>query len=109
MKKLILQSVVVGAASVMAFAQTTPQTPPQGATTQGTMTDSQMSTKIRQSIMNDTDTQSVAHNVRVTTKNGMVTLRGKVDTSAEKDAIVSHAKQIAGDSNVKDDITVAKK
>ncbi|HTS77522.1 MAG TPA: BON domain-containing protein [Bryobacteraceae bacterium] len=113
MKKLIIEGLLVGAAGLMAFAQATTSrsTPAQTgqATTRGSMSDSQMSTQIRQAIMNDTQTQSVAHDIHVSSKNGMVTLKGKVQSEAEKDAAVSHAKQIAGDANVKDDITVAKK
>jgi len=108
---MIVHSILaLGACGMMAFAQATPQTTPsQTQGTANTNSDTQMSQQIRRAIMNDTTTQPVAHNVHVTTKNGMVTLKGKVDSSEEKDAIVSHAKQIAGDSNVKDEITVAKK
>jgi osmotically-inducible protein OsmY len=110
MKKAIVQSMLVlGAAGMLAVAQTYPQTAPQTHGTTGSMSDTQMSSQIRQAIMNDQNAQSVAHNVRVTAHNGTVTLKGKVNSTEEKDAIVKDAKQIAGDANVKDEITVAKK
>lgn len=111
MRKFVVNStLMLAAAGFMAFAQAAPpssasqeaQSSPAGKS----MTDSQMSTQVRQAIMNDNATQTVAHNVHVTTKNGMVTLKGKVDNQQEKDAVVAHAKQIAGDANVKDEITV---
>lgn len=112
MKKLMVKSVLVlGATGLMAFAQATPQssTPPPQGTQTATTTDSQMSSQVRQAIMNDNVTQPAAHSVHVSTKNGMVTLKGKVSNAQEKDAIEAHAKQIAGDSNVKNEITVTNK
>lgn len=113
MKKFVIKGMLaLGASGLMAMAQTTP--PPQSAQTRTrstteTSTDNQMATKVRQGLMSDQNIGAAAHNVKVSSRNGMVTLRGKVSTAEEKDMIVSKAKQIAGDSNVKDEITVAKK
>jgi len=108
MRKLVLQSVLaIGASGVMLFAQSTPPAQPPAA--QGTMsTDSDLTSKVRQGLMDDTVVGTSAHKIRVSTRNGMVTLRGKVDSAREKDAAVAKAKQIAGDSNVTDEITVKK-
>ncbi len=113
MKHFMAKSVLaLGASSLMLMAQSTPRQHPttsEPQTSQTTTgTDSEMASKVRQAISQDQTAGSMAHNVRVTAKNGMVTLRGKVSTEQEKDAIVSDAKKVAGDSNVKDEITVSK-
>lgn len=116
MSKLILTSVLaLGASGLMVMAQN-PADEPQRPATQEPSTqaphaataDSEMTMKVRQAISGDTALGPDAHNVRVTTKNGMVTLRGRVSSDQEKDMIVSKVKEIAGDSNVKDSLTVAK-
>ncbi len=67
-----------------------------------------MAAKVRQALTTDQNIGTAAQNVRVTSHNGMVTLKGKVSSEQEKDAIVSKARQVAGEGNVKDDITVSK-
>ncbi|MGH9558828.1 MAG: BON domain-containing protein [Bryobacteraceae bacterium] len=116
MKNIVLKSVLVLGASGLMLAAQAPQSQEsaesQSQTTRGThvsATDSQMTMQVRHAITEDTALGPDAHNVRVSTKNGTVTLRGKVSSEQDKDMIVSKAKQIAGDSNVKDDLTVAKK
>jgi osmotically-inducible protein OsmY len=106
MNKLLVTSLLVLGSAGWIVAQDPP--PPPQTQAPAASTDSQMTSKVRQALMNDTTTQPVASNVRVSTKNGMVTLRGKVDNAADKDAVIAKAKSIAGDSNVKDEITVAK-
>jgi len=59
--------------------------------------------------MNDSTLSSTAHNVKVTSHGGMVTLRGKVNTNEDKDAIIAKAKEVAGSTNVKDELTVSAK
>lgn len=107
MKKLILKSILaLGAAGILTLAQTAPPAP----TTQGAAsTDSEMTSKVRHALMNDNTVGTAAQHIRVATKNGVVTLRGRVESTEERDAALAKAKQIAGDANVKDDITVAKK
>ena len=109
MKKILLKSILaVGASSVMLLAQTTQPTP--GTTQSGAAsTDSEMTSKVRQALMNDATVGTAAQHIRVTTKNGVVTLKGHVDSAAEKDEAVSKAKQIAGDANVKDELTLSSK
>jgi hyperosmotically inducible periplasmic protein len=106
MNKLLISSLLVLGSAGWIAAQDPP--PPPQTQAPSPSTDSQMTSKVRHALMNDTTTQPVASNVRVSTKNGMVTLRGKVDSPADKDAVLAKAKSIAGDSNVKDEITVAK-
>jgi osmotically-inducible protein OsmY len=110
MKHFMAKSVLaLGATSVMLLAQSSPPAASDPQSSQATpASDTQTAAKVRQAIEQDQTAGSAAHNVRVTAKNGMVTLRGKVTSEQEKDAVVSDAKKIAGDANVKDEITVSK-
>ena len=111
MKHLMTKTILVlGASGMMLLAQNPPPASTDPQATQGTRAsnDSQMATKVHQAIMDDQTLGTAAHSVKVTAKNGTVTLHGKVATEQEKDAIETKAKQVAGDSNVKDEITVSK-
>jgi osmotically-inducible protein OsmY len=102
MKKKIVSGILACAASgLLAYAQSVPA--PQPAST-----DSEMTSKIRQALMDDSTVGSAAQHIRVNTKNGVVTLRGRVDSSQEKDEALAKAKQIAGDANVKDEMSIKK-
>ena len=106
MKHLIISScVVLGMSATGALAQK--DSPNQPSQTQPG-NDTQITAKVRQAITQDQTTGTAAQNVRVTSHNGMVTLKGKVSSAQEKDAIVAKAKEVAGDANVKDEISVAK-
>ena len=48
-----------------------------------------------------------AHNVKIITKNGVVTLRGPVKSPEEKDTIAAKAKQVAGVKNVDNQLEIA--
>ena len=107
MRRFLLKSILAaGASSVMLFAQTAQPTPGQ---MQNASTDSEMTSKVRQALSNDPTVGTASQHIRVATKNGVVTLKGHVDSAAEKDEAVSKAKQIAGDSNVKDELTISSK
>jgi osmotically-inducible protein OsmY len=106
MTKMFSKAVLVlGACGVMLMAQKQPSTPP-ASPSQTESND--MATKVSQAIQQDNTLASEAQNVKVSSHNGMVTLKGKVSSSEEKDAMVAKAKQVAGDANVKDDLKVAK-
>lgn len=65
--------------------------------------------RIRQAIVAD-DTLSVnAHNIKVITAQGIVTLRGPVDSAQEKESIFSKAQKIAGEGNVSNQLEVKAK
>ena len=68
--------------------------------------DRKLSAAIRKSITDDKNLSTYAHNVKIITQNGMVTLRGPVRSDAEKRAIESAAKKVTGDANVKSEITI---
>jgi hypothetical protein len=61
-----------------------------------TEADIRISAAIRKAIVDDNSLSVNAHNVKVTTSGGMVTLRGPVKSEAEKANIEAKAKQVAG-------------
>jgi hyperosmotically inducible periplasmic protein len=69
--------------------------------------DREITHKIRKTLVSGpTDYSVTAKNIKIITVNGKATLRGPVKTEAEKAAIVSLAKTIAGESNVDDQLEV---
>jgi hyperosmotically inducible periplasmic protein len=72
-----------------------------------TGTDREMSRKIRRSIVSDKALSTNAHNIKIISQNGMVTLKGPVNSDEEKKAVEKKATEIAGEANVKSEIQVA--
>ena len=62
-------------------------------------TDLDLTKDIRKSIMNDKSLSTYAHNVKVISQNGTVTLKGPVKSADEKTSIVSKAVSIAGSAD----------
>lgn len=62
--------------------------------------------QIRKAITADDSLSTDAHNVKIITVDGMVTLKGPVRTAAEKAAVFSKAVEIAGAKNVTNQIAV---
>ena len=71
--------------------------------------DRDTSRKIRKSVLQDKSLSTYAHNVKIITRDGMVTLRGPVRSDDEKEAVVAKAKEIAGNDKVTDELKVAPK
>ncbi len=63
--------------------------------------------KIRAEIMKDKSLSSYAHNVKIISQDGKVTLKGSVRTREEKAAVEQKAASIAGEGNVTNEIEVA--
>jgi hyperosmotically inducible protein len=63
--------------------------------------------KIRKSIHDDSSLSTYAHNVKIITQNGKVTLRGPVRSEEEKNNIQSKAAAVAGEENVVNRLKVA--
>jgi|SRR5208282_2162391 len=63
--------------------------------------------KIRKSIHQDTSLSTYAHNVKIITQDGKVTLRGPVRSEDEKTNIEAKAVAVAGQGNVTDQLEVA--
>jgi len=59
--------------------------------------DRKITQQIRKSVIGDKSLSFTAKNVKIITKNGMVTLRGPVKSDAEKASIDASARQAAGD------------
>lgn len=69
--------------------------------------DRQLTQQIRKSVVADKSLSVSAHNVKIISRDGMVTLRGTVKTGDEKKAIEDKATEIAGQGKVTSELTVA--
>jgi len=70
-------------------------------------TDTALTQKIRKAIVADKSLSTYAHNVKVVTVNGEVTLRGPVRTEAEKTAVQQLAEAEAGATHVINHLEIA--
>lgn len=69
--------------------------------------DTKLTKDIRKSIMADKSLSTYAHNIKVISQNGMVTLKGPVKSDAEKTTLMAKAAEIAGGQDkVADQISV---
>jgi hyperosmotically inducible protein len=71
--------------------------------------DRDITRNIRQSIVQDKSLSSYAHNVKVISQNGMVTLKGPVRSEEEKMAIESKAAAVVGKDKVTSQLEVKSK
>jgi hyperosmotically inducible periplasmic protein len=69
-------------------------------------TDLDITQKIRQAVVGDGSLSFTAKNVKIITREGKVTLRGPVNTSAERSTIQAAAQKVAGASNVDNQLEV---
>ena len=74
-----------------------------------TKQDREITQKIRRALVNDKSLSTYAHNVKIITVGGMVTLKGPVKSEEEKRAIEEKATQIAGNDKIKSEIDIAPK
>jgi hyperosmotically inducible protein len=68
--------------------------------------DRDITQQIRRSIVKDKSLSTYAHNVKVITQNGQVTLKGPVKTDDEKRAIEAKAAEVAGNNKVTSELNV---
>jgi hyperosmotically inducible protein len=68
--------------------------------------DRERTKQIRSAIMDDKSLSTYAHNVKIITRNGKVTLKGPVRSADEKTAIGEKATQVAGAGNVTNHLTI---
>ncbi len=68
--------------------------------------DRELMQKIRRSIVKDDSLSTTAHNVKIIARNGKVTLKGPVNSEAEKQTIEQKATEVAGSGNVTNQITI---
>jgi hyperosmotically inducible periplasmic protein len=71
--------------------------------------DREITRKIRRSIVKDKSLSTYAHNIKIITQNGAVTLKGPVRTAEEKKAVEAKAVTVAGEAKVKSEIQVTAK
>jgi hyperosmotically inducible protein len=117
---LILSSVLLGLGSITMAQDSAPSAPDNtavnardrapGAMTAGQQSnatsDVELTRKIRQAVVGDDSLSMLAHNVKIVSANGGVTLRGPVKTAEEKTAIASKAQAIAGAGKVDNQLEV---
>ena len=68
--------------------------------------DRELTKEIRKAITDDKSLSTYAHNVKVISKHGSVTLKGPVRSDEEKKSIEDKAAAVAGASNVKNELTI---
>ncbi len=71
-----------------------------------TRSDRDITQQIRRSIMNDKSLSTYAHNVKVITQQGQVTLKGPVQSENEKKSIEAKAAEVVGENKVSSELNV---
>jgi hyperosmotically inducible protein len=69
--------------------------------------DREITQKIRQAVVDDDSLSTYAHNVKIITVDGMVTLKGPVRSEDEKKTIEEKARRIAGQDKIVSEIDIA--
>ncbi len=72
------------------------------------LSDRQITQQIRQTLMKDKSLSMYAHNVKIITQDGVVTLKGPVRSAEEKSLIEAKAAEVSG-KDVKSELSVAAK
>jgi hyperosmotically inducible periplasmic protein len=70
-------------------------------------TDREITQKIRRALMDDKTLSTYAHNVKIVSQDGQVTLKGPVRTADEKKNIEAKAIAVAGPGRVTNQISIA--
>lgn len=123
MKKIRTVTFVLGLAIPGLFAQNPPTQPDNSAVNQqdrqkgaitadqqrGTASDRTLTQQIRKSLVKDKSLSTYAHNVKIVSQNGVVTLKGPVRSEEEKRSVEAKAAEVAGRDNVRSEISVAPK
>ena len=68
--------------------------------------DTDLTKNIRKSIIADKSLSTYAHNIKIISQNGVVTLKGPVKSDSEKQTVVAKAVAIAGADKVTDQLSV---
>jgi hyperosmotically inducible protein len=71
--------------------------------------DRDITQQIRQAIMKDKSLSTYAHNVKIITQGGQVTLKGPVRSDDEKKSVEAKATEIAGENKVTSELEVKPK
>lgn len=71
--------------------------------------DRDVAKNVRRSLVKDKSLSTYAHNVKVISENGTITLKGPVRSEEEKRTVESKAAEVAGPNNVRSELTVVPK
>jgi len=82
------------------------KTAPTADQAKNTVNDREIMQKIRKAVMDDKSLSTYAHNVKIISQKGKVTLKGPVRSDEEKTTVAKLATDVAGAGNVTDEITV---
>jgi hyperosmotically inducible periplasmic protein len=82
------------------------ETTKERVTTRGDASDRKLLADVRRAVVKDKSLSRTAHNIKMSAKGGVVTLRGGVRSEDEKSKIESIAQQVAGVSSVQNNLTV---
>ena len=69
--------------------------------------DVELTRELRQALVKDKSLSTYAHNVKIITKGGVMTLRGPVRSQDERDLIARRAEDIVGAEHLKNQLEVA--
>jgi hyperosmotically inducible protein len=103
--KTVTFALLLGTSMIGVYAQTSapatkPDNSPQAADPQKMSSSDQATTaQIRKAIMADKTLSTYAHNVKITTQDGVVTLKGPVQSDDEAKTIVAKATEVAGSAD----------
>jgi hyperosmotically inducible periplasmic protein len=117
--RILMAGVLLTASAAVALAQDPPKPDntktnkqdrsPNAATAdkqKDNKSDRETARQIRKAIVDDKSLSTYAHNVKVISQHGTVTLKGPVRSEEEKKAIEDKAIAVAGADNVKNELTV---
>ena len=85
------------------------QSEPTADQQQNNRSDLEITRQVRKAIEADKSFSTYAHNVKVITQNGQVTLKGPVRSEEEKRAVEAKAAEVAGEGKVTSELTVKPK
>jgi osmotically-inducible protein OsmY len=74
-----------------------------------TASDREITRRIRRALVEDKSLSTYAHNVKIITQNGVVSLKGPVRSAEEKRTVEAKATEMAGDGKVQNELQVAPK
>lgn len=74
----------------------------------GSAADRELTANVRKAIVADDDLSMNAHNVKIITRSGVVTLRGPVENAAERASVAAKAQKVAGVKRVDNQLEIEK-
>ena len=83
------------------------QTSPTADQPRDNLADRTITQKIRKAVHDDNSFSSYAHNIKIITQDGKVTLRGSVRSEDEKNNLQAKAVAVAGEANVTNQLEIA--